>query len=546
MRDIFGIDLGTTYSCIAMVDPHGREIVIPNSDNDLTTASVVYFQEGGGVVVGEAAKQFNQLSPDRVKEAVKRHMGDPNWRFEIDGKSLSAQEISALILRKVVADASMVYGTQIEDVVITCPAYFGLLEREATRQAGVLAGLTVHSIISEPTAAAYSYCMDKEDAGTLLVYDLGGGTFDVSVIDSASYKVIAVDGVKTLGGKDWDQAIVDYWVHAFETQTGEPGSSLRGDLETFQELFNDAEKAKINLSTMEMFPTRIRQGLHSAKVELTRQQFEQLTAPLLENTIQHTHTVLSDAAKRGYASIDAILLVGGSTFMPQVEARLTTEFGLPIRRKNPNQIVAMGAALRGYKAMLDNAWKELSGGWAPDDETAPPMTEDFRETIIKKLADIRGDDPTRVRKLIENTPAEVAAKSFGMKLLDKGSSTYYVDNVILRNEAVPAEAERQYFAAGKTDTLSLEAYENRHDHSGRVEMEDCEQLGKAVLSFPRLVPEGHPFQVSFRLTADGLLKLDAHDPTTGAQAQGEFRSRGLLTESEMAVAQARIDSIRAN
>ena len=545
MNIIFGIDLGTTYSCIAVVDDHGQEIVIPNSENNSTTPSVVYFQEGGGVLVGESAKQFNKLSPARVVEAVKRHMGDPNWRFAVDGKSLSAQEISALILEKVAADAAQVYGAPVKDVVITCPAYFGIVEREATREAGVLAGLTVHNIISEPTAAAYSYGSGKEVAETLLVYDLGGGTFDVTVIDAAADKVVAVDGNKMLGGKDWDAAIVDYWVDAFATQTGVPGSALREDLETFQGLFTDAENAKIRLSTLEKFPTRIRHGSHSVQVELTRQQFEQLTAPLLEGTIQRSRAVLAEAARLGHSSIDAILLVGGSTFMPQVEARLKAEFNLPLRRKNPNQIVAMGAALRGHKAMLDNALKDLNGGWAPGDKDAPPMTEAQRDQLIEQVAASKGLDPDRVKELVNNTLSEVAPKSFGLKLFDTSTKIHYVDNAILRNSPVPTEATREYRSVSKTTSITLEAFENLHGSLGRVELEDCESLGDAVLQFPQQVPENHPFQVVYRLTADGLLNIEAHDPATGARTRGEFRSKGLMTEAEMAAARARLASIRA-
>jgi molecular chaperone DnaK len=546
VAQIFGIDLGTTYSCIAVVDEHGLEAVIPNTENELTTPSVVYFEESGDVIVGQAAKELNKVSPHRVVEAVKRQMGDPNWCFEIDGKSYTPQDISARILRKVVADAELVMGCEIKDVVITCPAYFGVRELEATRQAGELAGLTVHNIISEPTAAAFAYTEGEAVDECLLVYDLGGGTFDVTVIDASSRKVLAVDGNKELGGKDWDSAIVAYWLAEFEAQTGIPGSDLQADLDVYQGLVNDAEAAKKRLSTTDKHQIRIRFGAESALIELTRQQFEEITAARLESTIQRTRAVMEKAAQKGGRAIDSILLVGGSTFMPQVEARLTAEFGLPIKRKNPNQIVALGAALRGQKAALDNAFESMFPDWSSDaDEGSASMSDAEREKATRAVADQLGVDPVKAGRLLGGEMVDVTSKSFGLGVVDNDDNDY-VDNVILRNDDVPTKVTQSYTTRGETEFLTLKMFENLVESRGRVELGDCDLLGEARMSFPRRVPANHRVEVTFRLSSDRLLQLLAVDPVTGVEFTADFHAKGLLTAEEMTDARRHIDSIKVS
>ncbi|MEI9851211.1 MAG: Hsp70 family protein [Sphingomonas sp.] len=540
MSQIFGIDLGTTYSCIAVVDDHGLESIIPNSMGDPTTPSVVYFEENGAIVVGQSAKEYNKVSPGRVVEAAKRHMGNENWRFEVDGESYNAQEISSLILKKVVSDAEAEFGCDINDVVITCPAYFGVNEREATRQAGLLAGLNVHSIISEPTAAAFAYTQAKEVDETLLVYDLGGGTFDVTVFDCANQKAVAVDGDMTLGGKDWDDAIVSFWLDAFEAEKGISQDEVRSDLDTFQEWMNDAESVKKRLSSQDQITSRLRYRAASMTAELSRAQFEEITAGFLESTIQRTHAVIQTARDKGYAKIDAILLVGGSTFMPQVEERLVKEFNLPIRRKQPNQIVALGAALFGLKTALDEAvMKRLREAGFTDAAAVDP---EAMKGIIDDVAEEHGVNSDRAGALISSPMQDVTPKSFGLKIVDK-DRVEHVDNIILRNDEVPAEVTKNYFTVDATNLLKLAAYENLHSDYGRVELADSDLLGEVEMVFPAVVPASHPIQVTFRLTRDGLLRIEADDPSTGSHVDGEFSAGGLMNDSEMAVAQERLSGL---
>jgi molecular chaperone DnaK len=209
-KRVFGIDLGTTYSCIAYVDEHGRPVVAPNSENTLTTPSVVYFESDTSIVVGQAAKDTAKVFPDLVVQTVKRHMGDPNWLRSLHGREYRPQDVSALILRKVVGDADQILGQKCEDVVITCPAYFGNVEKEATRQAGIIAGLHVRFVVPEPMAAAFAYGMDAAEGQAIMVYDLGGGTFDGTLLRVPG-TIVATVGDHNLGGKDWDDDLVTFF-----------------------------------------------------------------------------------------------------------------------------------------------------------------------------------------------------------------------------------------------------------------------------------------------------------------------------------------------
>jgi molecular chaperone DnaK len=271
---VYGIDLGTTTSCIACVDEHGKPEIVNNSEGQPTTPSVVWFTEDGTAVVGQNAKHESVVHPDRVVSLVKRVMGNADWLFSCNGKSYKPQEISAHILRKLVNDAQNERGDEIKDVVITCPAYFGVNEREATRQAGQIAGLNVLQIIPEPTAAALAYGMGQERDQVVMVYDLGGGTFDVTVIDvkDKHLRVVAVGGNHRLGGADWDSVIVTYFEQEFERQKNISVDMLERNLETRQQLLNEAERTKIGLSTVNKRDYRIRHEAESAMVSLTREK----------------------------------------------------------------------------------------------------------------------------------------------------------------------------------------------------------------------------------------------------------------------------------
>ncbi len=263
-------------------------------------------------------------------------MGDPHWERAFHGQVYKPQDISSFILRKVAGDAANLMGEKIEDVVITCPAYFGVNEKEATKQAGILAGLNVLYVIPEPTAAALAYGIEQDQEQVILVYDLGGGTFDITLIEikTGQITVICTGGDHQLGGKDWDDAIVSYLTQKFEESTGTPADALLDDQETYQELLNAAERCKKTLSSRQSVTEGVRFGGEKVKVDLTRETFDQITAPLLERTISLTEQELAKAREKGYTKIDKLLLVGGSTYMPQVIEYRQSEIplrGPPVR-----------------------------------------------------------------------------------------------------------------------------------------------------------------------------------------------------------------------
>ncbi|MEV7954394.1 molecular chaperone DnaK [Streptomyces sp. NPDC058316] len=354
MARAVGIDLGTTNSVVSVLEA-GEPTVITNTEGTRTTPSVVAFAKNGEVLVGEVAKRQAVTNVERTARSVKRHMGDTQWRFpdsgDIDGKRYTAQEISARVLQKLKRDAEAHLGEDVTDAVITVPAYFNDAQRTATKEAGRIAGLNVLRIINEPTSAALAYGLDKENDQTILVFDLGGGTFDVSLLEIGEglVEVKATNGDTHLGGDDWDQQVVDHLVKQFKNGYG---VDLSKDKMALQRLREAAEKAKIELSAAT--ETTINLPYISASAEgplhldekLTRAQFEQLTAPLLERCKGPFHNAVKDAGIK-VADIDHVILVGGSTRMPAVTELVRELTGKdPHKGVNPDEVVAIGAALQ--------------------------------------------------------------------------------------------------------------------------------------------------------------------------------------------------------
>ncbi|MBQ7910157.1 MAG: Hsp70 family protein, partial [Clostridia bacterium] len=350
MAKIIGIDLGTTNSCVAVYE--GSEpIVIPNPEGARTTPSVVAFSKTGERMVGQVAKRQAITNPDRTISSIKRHMGT-NFKATIDGKNYTPQEISAMILQKMKADAEAYLGTTVTDAVITVPAYFTDAQRQATKDAGKIAGLNVQRIINEPTAAALAYGMDKENNQRILVFDLGGGTFDVSLLEISDgvFEVLATAGNNRLGGDDFDQRIINWMADKFQRENG---VDLRTDKMVMQRLKDAAEKAKIELSGMSQsdinlpFITATAAGPLHFEVTLTRAEFDRITADLVEATMGPTKQVIRDA---GIAvdKIDKILMVGGSSRIPAVQEAVKKYLGKePFKGINPDECVAIGAAIQG-------------------------------------------------------------------------------------------------------------------------------------------------------------------------------------------------------
>ncbi|MGC2776844.1 MAG: Hsp70 family protein, partial [Bradyrhizobium sp.] len=440
-KRVYGIDLGTTYSCISYVDEHGKPTVLNSAEGEATTPSVVYFESTDNVVVGRTAKDVSVIHQDRVVSTIKRHMGEAGYEYSVDGKSYRPEEISSYILRKLVKDAAAVTGDEIKDVVITCPAYFGVTEKEATKQAGIIAGLNVLYVIPEPTAAAIAYGMEQTEAQNIIVYDLGGGTFDVTLIkiSTGEITVIATDGDKHLGGKDWDDDIVAYLARAFEAETGTSAQELMNDLEAYQELLNDAEKIKIRLTSAKSVQQRVRHQAASAMVELTREKFDEITLPRLQRTVSLTETMIEEARKRGIGKIDKLLLVGGATYMPQVVERMG-KFPFEIKQFDPNQAVAKGAAIFGYRCALEEMIKihvSERTGQDVDDIDLAKVSPELKGDAERKVATEEGLALPGLKRLVDTKINNVSSKSFGVVVIaDAASRREQVSNLVVVNDAV--------------------------------------------------------------------------------------------------------------
>ncbi|MDU2577688.1 MAG: molecular chaperone DnaK, partial [Veillonella sp.] len=350
MAKVIGIDLGTTNSCVAVMEG-GEPTVITNQEGARTTPSVVGFAKNGERLVGQLAKRQAVSNPENTIISIKRHMGT-DYKVTVEGKSYTPQEISAMILQKIKADAEAYLGEPVKQAVITVPAYFTDAQRQATKDAGAIAGLEVLRIINEPTAAALAYGVDKDEDGKVLVFDLGGGTFDVSILELGDgvFEVLATSGNNHLGGDDFDQRIMNYLIEEFKKETG---IDLSNDKLADQRLKEAAEKAKIELSGVAStninlpFITADATGPKHLDVTLTRAKFEELTADLVQATIEPTRKAMQDAGLSA-SDIDKVLLVGGSSRIPAVQDAIKKVLGKePTKNVNPDECVAIGAAIQG-------------------------------------------------------------------------------------------------------------------------------------------------------------------------------------------------------
>ena len=536
---IFGIDLGTTYSCIAYVDDAGKPVVIPNAENELTTPSVVAFQSESTVAVGTPAKEALNAGLKNVISMVKRRMGDGDVTYSGPANEpLTPQEVSAHVLRKLVKDARTYLANEpITDVVITCPAYFDLEARAATRQAGELAELRVHYVLPEPTAAAVFYGMEARDDQTVLVYDLGGGTFDVTVIavSSDGLDVITVDGDDELGGGNWDEDLARALAAKFCNEHGGSVADLMMTTETWRELMGNAERAKRSLSQLESVGVTVIHGATRARIEISRTEFDEITASRLSTTMMLTENVLEKAKEKGRTQIDTILLVGGSTFMPQVRARLAQEFpDAEIVTKDPNQAVAKGAAIFGQKCCLEAEvllWiaKKLRKEVAEleREEITAHRKEAAREVAI--LWNIKEDAVTAI---INKTIRNVTSQSFGVVVMDNDEKC--VSNLIVADEDVPLEVEAKFgtYKAGQS-SVQVECMRNTRREKGLVGLDVSEKVGEGVLNLGRSVPVGYEIAMRFELGVDGLLKVRATDVETGKALDMKFVSKAILSEKEV-------------
>ncbi len=527
-KRIFGIDLGTTYSSIAYVDEFGKTVIIPNAENERVTPSVVFFDEDN-IVVGDVAKESAKLYPDDVVSFIKRSMGEPNFIFVYNGEEYRAEEISAYILKKLAQDAGQYLGETVTDVVITCPAYFGINEREATRKAGEIAGFNVRQIINEPTSAAIAYgSLDSTKDSIALVYDLGGGTFDVTMIDIRrdAVEVICTGGDHHLGGKDWDDRIVAHLVELFQAETGSKVDIL-DDPDTCQDLQLSAEKAKKVLSRRSKTPISITYGGERVKVLLEREKFEEITEDLLERTIEFTRGMLQEAKAKGYDHFDEIILVGGATRMPQVVRRIEKEFSKKPKIFDPDEAVAKGAAIYGWKLGLNDGLIQRLAG-----KTQRPIRQidDISEMIESKeltLEDVReaaqevADAAGYTLPSVENAMLKVknvTSKSFGVVAHNPQDRPVLI-NLVLRNTGVPVTTKKNFYTAVANQSSVLIRIMESETSQAEVPVNYGVEIKTAVLNLPPDLPSDLPIEITFTLNEEGRLHITAME--TGAFRQVE-------------------------
>ncbi len=490
-RAVYGIDLGTTYSCIAQVDQFDQPIVHTNFEGTPTTPSVVYFESKDKFLVGSEAKGMLATEPQNTVSFVKRSMGiDEDFdkcsnRFPYH---YDPSEISAMILKKLVQDANDLGDNPepIKDVVITCPAYFGTKERMQTKQAGEIAGLNVLAIINEPTAAAISYGMKTTEKKMVMVYDLGGGTFDVTIINvnNGAIKVIATGGDHHLGGIDWDMEFAKFMLDEFNSQTGK--SYTMDDEELKYTLLLEAETKKKLLTAKTSVKCNIQYKGDSARFEVSREVFEALTQSFLNATIDATHQVLDIARNKGYNEDVEILLVGGSSRMPQIKERIDKEFGCDVKLTDPDQCVAKGAAIYAMNEAYSQAIKDYDEG---ETDVRPKQLHGPRARVVN-----------------------VTSKTYGTDVSVNGVAK--VRNLIFANTTLPTKVQEQFTTQCDGQRgISMKVYESDFTNPEQDAVVDeicCTILEDRVLEITQNWPKGTTINVIFEVDSEGILKIHAN------------------------------------
>lgn len=486
MAKVIGIDLGTTNSVVAVMEG-GEPTVITNQEGSRLTPSVVGFAKNGERLVGQLAKRQAVSNPDRTISSIKRHMGEGSYRVTVDDKKYSPEEISAMILQKLKADAEAYLGETVSQAVITVPAYFNDSQRQATKDAGKIAGLDVLRIVNEPTAASLAYGIDKTDDHTIMVYDLGGGTFDVSILDVGDgvFEVKATNGDTHLGGDDFDKKIMDWMVDEFKKAEG---IDLSTDRMAMQRLREAAEKAKIELSGVMStninlpFITAGADGPKHLDMDLTRAKFEAMTADLVERTMGPVRQAMSDAGL-STSDISKVILVGGSSRIPAVQAAIKAFMGKePYKGVNPDECVAVGAAIQ--------------------------------------AGVLSGEEGTGNVLLLDVTPLSLGIETLG------GVFTKIID----RNTTIPT-SKKQVFSTAADNQPSVDI----HVLQGEREMAaDNKTLGRFELSGIPAAPRGIPkIEVSFDIDANGIVNVSAKDLGTGKEQKITITSSGTLDKDEV-------------
>jgi molecular chaperone DnaK len=531
LTKVFGIDLGTTYSAVASIDEYDRATIVPNDINEPTTPSVVYFESPEHVVVGVEAKNMAEIEPERVVQFVKRFMGrNDEFLFEFEGKAFQPEEVSAIILKALVEKAQQNVAAPIQDVVITVPAYFDDAQRTATKNAGRLAGLNVLDIVNEPIAAALAYGVQAGGkAETILVYDLGGGTFDVSVIavGPEGVKILVTGGNHELGGKDWDDRLMVYLASSFEQ---EHGVNPLTDAHAHQELRSKAESTKKRLTQKLKDPfTFSFSGKHS-RIEVTREKFEELTADLLNLSIQTTRDTLHELElKTGKKQIDRILLVGGSSRMPMVKARVDQEFGLASDIHDPDECVAKGAAIWAVKRKIDSLASDV--GYNP--QTGEGNKAAFTQALEKQIETVRNRD--FYLALPGKAGVNVSSHTYGILAYDQGVEI--VAPLLPKNTEIPFtyESGDSQFGTAHANQSTIELILMEADGDS-LDPAQCKEIGRGSVQLPRGVPKGSAVKIRFKYDDDGTMSLGAKELSTNSECEVHIVRAGVMDDAAVEAA----------
>ncbi|WP_026116964.1 Hsp70 family protein [Nocardiopsis valliformis] len=507
---VYGIDLGTTYSAVARINDQGRPEIVLNYDSQQTTPSVVYFESGTNAVVGGEAKREQRAQPDLVCSLIKRHMGT-DFPQEFHGQSFTPESISALILKELVTTANGERSEGLDKVVITVPAYFGVKEKEATKQAGQIAGLDVVGIVTEPVAAALSLEIRGEHPETVLVYDLGGGTFDTTVMraEAGRVEVVNIDGNRTLGGADWDTALTQLIVDKFVEQAALGDEDPMADEEFETELTAQVEETKKSLTKREKATVRCRFEDRAETIEVTRAEFEDAARHLVNQTLDIAQRTVATAQEKSPGlQIDRVLMVGGSARMPMIERALREQLGWDPVRTDFDLAVAKGAAVYG-QAAVDEVLS-IDGG----EEAATGGTEE--------------------RFFLGGTPrlsvTNVLSRGLGVRLVRRGDEPY-VSFLVHANDAIPASSAPLPAVTSVDDQeyAGIALYEQGGERESEA-VEDNRLLQEKQLPLPPSLPAGSPVEITLIVTAEGLARVTAHEPGSGQSIDVESQVSELSQE----------------
>jgi molecular chaperone DnaK (HSP70) len=561
MAKVYGIDLGTTYSVIATLDDSGMPEVIENyADSIPLLASAVYFPSGGDPVVGKEAKNQTEVEPDRVVQFVKREIGKADAQIrDFDGVKYDPILISSLILKRMKEYAEE-QGHEVNDVVITCPAYFGNEERTATKQAGIIAGLNVLNIVNEPTAAALNYCCREfKENRKIMVYDLGGGTFDITLFDfsvddggRASIDVIETGGNDRLGGIDWDARLYDYICELYTDENGTTQDEM--DAELRQKIRSQVEEVKKSISNMPSKSFTISHAGEATRLEVTRDKFEERTQDLVEQTLDFVHKLL-ETAKVSADVVDVVLLVGGSTRMPMIKTAVEGLFPGKVRVEQPDLAVAKGAALAAAVEWNERIARRLDGqevdSGSSQGESGVPLPPITKEEAAGLMINV----PQQVSTVSDKLPRSLGAAIY----VDE---KYVVDNLLFVGDELPAEATAIYGTRmANQSEVRLLVFENvsrdrknKHitpsiDENGNDQYTDpalkVKQIGDVRLELPPNTAQGAPIEVVYRASATGL-EIRATNLETGESAETVITTENTMTQEEMGEAIKRIASVHTS